>query len=111
MFAPHTVKEEYGVTLDDIDLENIMMIWLQIQMLRKKEKNAREMLNLIAQTQLQSGYPYLMFKDNANRVHPNSNIGQIKMSNLCTEIFQLQETSILTIMVLKTKLNVIFLVT
>ena len=43
--------------------------------------------NLIAQTQLQSGYPYLMFKDNANRVHPNSNIGQIKMSNLC-EIFQ-----------------------
>ena len=42
------------------------------------------MLNLIAQTQLQSGYPYLMFKDNANRVHPNSNIGQIKMSNLCT---------------------------
>ena len=63
-------------------------------MLRKK-KNAREMLNLIAQTQLQSGYPYLMFKDNANRVHPNSNIGQIKMSNLCTEIFQLQETSII----------------
>ena len=53
------------------------------------------MLNLIAQTQLQSGYPYLMFKDNANRVHPNSNIGQIKMSNLCTEIFQLQETSII----------------
>ncbi|MDI7059543.1 ribonucleotide-diphosphate reductase subunit alpha, partial [Pseudomonas aeruginosa] len=59
------------------------------------KKNAREMLNLIAQTQLQSGYPYLMFKDNANRVHPNSNIGQIKMSNLCTEIFQLQETSII----------------
>ena len=27
------------------------------------------MLNMIAQTQLQSGYPYLMFKDNANKVH------------------------------------------
>ena len=38
------------------------------------------MLNMIAQTQLQSGYPYLMFKDNANKVHANSNIGQIKMS-------------------------------
>jgi ribonucleoside-diphosphate reductase alpha chain len=46
-------------------------------------------------TQLQSGYPYLMFKDNANKVHANSDIGQIKMSNLCTEIFQLQETSII----------------
>lgn len=53
------------------------------------------MLNMIAQTQLQSGYPYLMFKDNANKVHANSNIGQIKMSNLCTEIFQLQETSVI----------------
>ena len=73
-----------------------------------KEKDAREMLNMIAQTQLQSGYPYLMFKDNANKVHANSNIGQIKMSNLCTEIFQLQETSILMTMELKMKLNVIF---
>ena len=46
-----------------------------------------------------------MFKDNANRVHPNSNIGQIKMSNLCTEIFQLQRLQLLTTMVLKTKLS------
>ncbi|HCX9894450.1 TPA: class 1b ribonucleoside-diphosphate reductase subunit alpha [Staphylococcus aureus] len=97
MFAPHTVKEEYGVTLDDIDLEKYYddMVANPNVEKKKKKKNAREMLNLIAQTQLQSGYPYLMFKDNANRVHPNSNIGQIKMSNLCTEIFQLQETSII----------------
>ncbi|MRV52231.1 class 1b ribonucleoside-diphosphate reductase subunit alpha [Staphylococcus aureus] len=95
MFAPHTVKKEYGVTLDDIDLEKYYDDMVANPNVEKKKKNAREMLNLIAQTQLQSGYPYLMFKDNANRVHPNSNIGQIKMSNLCTEIFQLQETSII----------------
>lgn len=95
MFAPHTVKEEYGVTLDDIDLEKYYDDMVANPNVEKKKKNAREMLNLIAQTQLQSGYPYLMFKDNANRVHPNSNIGQIKMSNLCTEIFQLQENSII----------------
>ncbi|MEK1750158.1 class 1b ribonucleoside-diphosphate reductase subunit alpha [Staphylococcus aureus] len=95
MFAPHTVKEEYSVTLDDIDLEKYYDDMVANPNVEKKKKNAREMLNLIAQTQLQSGYPYLMFKDNANRVHPNSNIGQIKMSNLCTEIFQLQETSII----------------
>ncbi len=84
------------MTLDDIDLEKYYdATWLRNPNVEKKKKNAREMLNLIAQTQLQSGYPYLMFKDNANRVHPNSNIGQIKMSNLCTEIFQLQETSII----------------
>lgn len=95
MFAPHTVKQEYGVTLDDIDLEQYYDDMVANPNIIKKKKDAREMLNTIAQTQLQSGYPYLMFKDNANKVHANSNIGQIKMSNLCTEIFQLQETSII----------------
>lgn len=95
MFAPHTVKQEYGVTLDDIDLEKYYDDMVANPNVEKKKKDAREMLNMIAQTQLQSGYPYLMFKDNANKVHANSNIGQIKMSNLCTEIFQLQETSII----------------
>ncbi|MDU0851400.1 MAG: ribonucleotide-diphosphate reductase subunit alpha, partial [Staphylococcus epidermidis] len=95
MFAPHTVKQEYGVTLDDIDLEKYYDDMVANPNIDKKKKDAREMLNMIAQTQLQSGYPYLMFKDNANKVHANSNIGQIKMSNLCTEIFQLQETSVI----------------
>ncbi|WP_436881880.1 class 1b ribonucleoside-diphosphate reductase subunit alpha [Staphylococcus gallinarum] len=95
MFAPHTVYKEYGVTLDDIDLEAYYDELVDNPNIDKKKKDAREMLNMIAQTQLQSGYPYLMFKDNANKVHANSDIGQIKMSNLCTEIFQLQETSII----------------
>ena len=95
MFAPHTVKQEYGLTLDDIDIEKYYDELVANPNVLKKKKDAREMLNMIAQTQLQSGYPYLMFKDNANKVHANSNIGQIKMSNLCTEIFQLQETSII----------------
>ncbi|WP_323703067.1 class 1b ribonucleoside-diphosphate reductase subunit alpha [Mammaliicoccus sp. Dog046] len=95
MFAPHTVEREYGVTLDDINLDEYYDELVANPNVIKKAKDARDMLNTIAQTQLQSGYPYLMFKDNANKVHPNSNIGQIKMSNLCTEIFQLQETSII----------------
>ncbi|WP_436855083.1 class 1b ribonucleoside-diphosphate reductase subunit alpha [Staphylococcus caeli] len=95
MFAPHTIYKEYGVTLDDINLDEYYDELVANPNIDKKKKDAREMLNMIAQTQLQSGYPYLMFKDNANKVHANSNIGQIKMSNLCTEIFQLQETSII----------------
>src|SRR5699024_10828759 len=63
--------------------------------IKKRQFDARDMLNTIDQTQLQSGYPYLMFKDNANKVHPLGDIGQIKISNLCTEIFQLQETSVI----------------
>lgn len=41
------------------------------------------MLTKIATTQLESGYPYLMFKDNANEGHALKGVGQVKMSNLC----------------------------
>lgn len=93
LFAPHTVEREYGIALDDMDMDKMYDKLVANDNVRKREYDARDMLNTIAQTQLQSGYPYLMFKDNANKVHPLGDIGQIKISNLCTEIFQLQETS------------------
>ncbi|WP_020007034.1 class 1b ribonucleoside-diphosphate reductase subunit alpha [Salinicoccus albus] len=93
LFAPHTVEREYGQTLDDLDLDEMYDSLVANDKVKKRELDAREMLGSIAQTQLQSGYPYIMFKDNANKMHPLKDIGQIKISNLCTEIFQLQETS------------------
>lgn len=95
LFAPHTVEREYGQTLDDMDLDEMYDKLAANDNVKKRKLDAREMLNTIAQTQLQSGYPYIMFKDNANKVHPLKNIGQVKISNLCTEIFQLQETSVI----------------
>lgn len=95
MFAPHTVEKAYGVTLDEIDLDKYYDDLVANPQVMKRQTNARELLNHIAQTQLQSGYPYIVFKDNANKQHALSKVGTIKMSNLCTEIFQLQETSII----------------
>lgn len=93
MFAPHTVYQEYGKHLDDMDINQMYDQLVENPNIKKKSEDTREFLNKIAQTQLQSGYPYLIFKDNANKVHPLKNLGNIKMSNLCTEIYQLQETS------------------
>ncbi|HJE19477.1 class 1b ribonucleoside-diphosphate reductase subunit alpha [Aliicoccus persicus] len=95
LFAPHTVEREYGMTLDDMNIDEMYDQLVANDNVKKRKMDAREMLNTIAQTQLQSGYPYIMFKDNANKVHPLKDIGQIKISNLCTEIFQLQETSVI----------------
>ena len=95
MFGPHSIYEEYGLVLDDIDIAKHYDEFVANENIMKRKFDARDMLNLIAQTQLQSGYPYLMFKDNANKDHALREIGQVKMSNLCTEIFQLQETSII----------------
>lgn len=93
MFAPGTVYKEYGIHLDDMDIDKMYDKLLKNKKIKRKTMSAREMLNKIAQTQFESGYPYIMFKTNANKFHPLKDIGQIKMSNLCTEIFQLQNAS------------------
>ncbi|MBP0724694.1 class 1b ribonucleoside-diphosphate reductase subunit alpha [Bacillus sp. RG28] len=95
VFAPYTVYKEYGVHLDDIDIDEKYDELVKNDRVKKKklDLSARDLLVKIATIQLESGYPYLMFKSNANEQHPLKDIGSIKMSNLCTEIFQLQETS------------------
>ncbi|MFC5407494.1 class 1b ribonucleoside-diphosphate reductase subunit alpha [Cohnella soli] len=94
VFAPYTVYKAYGQFLDDMDLDEMYDTLLADDRVKKKVVlSAREMLTKIATTQLESGYPYIMNKTNANEAHALKDIGQIKMSNLCTEIFQLQETS------------------
>ena len=93
VFAPHTVYKAYGEHLDDMDMDDMYDKLVANPRVRKKQLDARDLLNKIAVTQMQSGYPYIMFKDNANKVHALKDIADIKMSNLCTEIFQMQETS------------------
>ena len=94
VFAPYSVYKAYGQHLDDMDLDLMYEELLGNPAIKKKKvMSAREMLVKIAMLQLESGYPYLIFISNANRQHPLNGLGRVKMSNLCTEIFQLQETS------------------
>lgn len=93
VFAPHTVFCEYGVHLDDMDIDAVYEELVANPNVRKRKINPRGLLTNIARTQFESGYPYLMYKSNANHAHALKNIGQIKQSNLCHEIMQLQETS------------------
>ena len=97
VFAPHTVYQEYGVHLDDMRMDEMYDELVENPNVKKRMvMSAREMLVKIAMIQLESGYPYFMNKSNANNAHPLKGVGQVKMSNLCTEIFQLQETSEIT---------------
>lgn len=94
VFAPLTVYKEYGVHLDDMDIDKMYDELMENPKVKKRfVMSARDMLTKIAAIQLESGYPYFMYKSNANAQHPLKGIGDVKMSNLCTEIFQLQETS------------------
>lgn len=93
VFYPHTVFLAYGQTLDDMDMDKMYEALVDNPSVRKKRLNPRHLLVKIAQTQKESGYPYLFFKGNANREHALKGIGDIRFSNLCTEIMQLSEVS------------------
>jgi ribonucleoside-diphosphate reductase alpha chain len=93
VFYPHSVFLEYGLNFADISVS--MDKWYEILLknpnVKKRFINPRNLLELIAQLQGESGYPYLMFCDNANK--NNTSFNKIKFSNLCTEILQPTITS------------------
>ena len=93
IFYPHTVYQAYGQYLDEMDMDEMYEKLVDNPKVKKKKINARELLIKISQTQKESGYPYLFFKNNANKNHALKSIGDVKFSNLCTEICQISEVS------------------
>lgn len=93
LFYPHTVFREYGKYLDEMDMDIMYEELLSNPNIRKKKISARVLLVKLAQTQKESGYPYIFYKDNANKQHALNQVGHIKFSNLCTEIMQMSDVS------------------
>jgi ribonucleotide reductase alpha subunit len=54
----------------------------------RKTVNARDLWFRILDAQMETGTPYLLFKDAANKKSNQQNLGTIKSSNLCTEIIE-----------------------
>jgi ribonucleoside-diphosphate reductase alpha chain len=92
-FYPHSVFKKYGLHLDEINLDEWYDKLANDEDIIKKEINPRQMLTKIAQMQQESGYPYVVFIDTANKDHILKDVGMVKMSNLCCEIFQYQTQS------------------
>lgn len=93
-FSPYDVARYYGKPFSEVDITAEYQNMVNNPQIRKPSKhNASHLLQLIAESQFQSGYPYLLFVDNANKGNPTSGI--IKMSNLCTEILQPQVDSVI----------------
>lgn len=53
-----------------------------------KQIKARELWEKITESQVETGTPYMLYKDSANRKSNQKNLGTIKCSNLCTEIIE-----------------------
>ncbi len=54
----------------------------------RKTVNAREIWSAILDSQIETGTPYILYKDAANEKSNQKNLGTIKSSNLCTEIIE-----------------------
>ncbi|WP_108258230.1 class 1b ribonucleoside-diphosphate reductase subunit alpha [Mangrovicoccus ximenensis] len=91
LFSPHDVERVYGLPFSEISVTEKYGELVDDKRIRKTKINARAFFQTLAEIQFESGYPYILFEDTANRANPIA--GRITMSNLCSEILQVAEAS------------------
>ena len=90
---PYEVKEKLGIELAEQWGENFEAAYRQIEaelgneITLYKQVDARELFKHIMRSQVETGMPYLAFKDTINRANPNKHQGYIPGVNLCCESF------------------------
>ncbi|WP_220274093.1 class 1b ribonucleoside-diphosphate reductase subunit alpha [Pectobacterium aroidearum] len=92
LFSPYDVEQVYGVPLSEISVTEKYHEMVNDKRIRKSQIKAREFFQILAEIQFESGYPYMMFEDTVNRANPIH--GRINMSNLCSEILQVNDASL-----------------
>ena len=91
LLDPYEIRMKYGVELCELYGEEFEKKYLEIEKDRditlKKVVKARELFKEIMKTQIETGMPYIFFKDRANMMNHNSHVGMIGNGNLCMESF------------------------
>ncbi len=86
LFSPYDVERVYGVPFADISVSEKYYEMVDDPRIKKSKMKARDFFQTLAEIQFESGYPYIMFEDTVNAANPIK--GRINMSNLCSEILQ-----------------------
>ena len=98
LFDPHEVRQVMGYSLEDFyDEKKGEGSWrekyeacVQSEELSRKTVPAIDIMKRIMKSQLESGTPFMFYRDEVNRANNNDHEGVIYCSNLCTEITQNQ---------------------
>lgn len=85
LFCPNEAKGLSNVYGDEFDK---LYTKYESEGLAKKTVKARELWGHILKAQIETGTPYILYKDACNSKSNQKNIGTIKSSNLCTEIIE-----------------------
>jgi ribonucleoside-diphosphate reductase alpha chain len=86
LFSPYDVERVFGKPMSDVSITEIYQQLVDDPRIRKSKIKARELFEKIAELQFESGYPYIVYEDTVNKENPID--GRINMSNLCSEILQ-----------------------
>ena len=95
LFSPYDVERIEGKPFADLSVTENYDKWVEDPRITKKKIKARAFFRTLSELQFESGYPYVMFEDTANKFHTMKHAGRINMSNLCSEIQQLNTPSVL----------------
>lgn len=93
LFDPWGVERVYHKPFSYVDITKEYDNMVANPNIPKKVIKVRDLEEQISKLQQESGYPYVINIDTANRVNPIS--GKIVMSNLCSEILQVQRASVI----------------
>ncbi|GEK57146.1 ribonucleoside-diphosphate reductase subunit alpha [Marinococcus halophilus] len=96
LFDPHEVRDKKGWALEDYYDEEKGQgsfrdkYWELVDDpdINKDKVEAIDIMKRIMKSQLETGVPYMFYRDSVNRDNPNKHKGIIYCSNLCTEIMQ-----------------------
>ncbi|MFM1841453.1 MAG: Ribonucleotide reductase of class Ia (aerobic), alpha subunit [Cyanobacteriota bacterium] len=90
---PYEVREKLDIELAELWGEKFEQAYqlIESELGKKitlyKRINTRELFKQVMRTQVETGMPYLSFKDTINKANPNKHVGYIPGVNLCTESF------------------------
>lgn len=98
LFDPHEVREVMGFSLEDFydekkgegSFRDRYEMCVQSNELNKTKVSAIEIMKRIMVSQLETGTPFMFYRDEVNRKNPNKHEGMVYSSNLCVEITQNQ---------------------
>ncbi|MFC6041052.1 ribonucleoside-diphosphate reductase subunit alpha [Paenisporosarcina macmurdoensis] len=96
LFDPHEVRTLMGYSLEDSydekrgigSFRDKYQACVADTRLSREVVPAIDIMKRIMRSQLETGVPYMFYRDEVNRMNTNKHEGMIYSSNLCTEIFQ-----------------------
>lgn len=104
LFDPHEVRQVMGYSLEDYfdeekgngSFRHKYYECVQHPTLHKVKVPAIDIMKGIMRSQLETGSPFMFYRDEVNRMNTNKHTGMIYCTNLCTEITQNQSPTVMT---------------